>query len=161
RPHDLPYFLSSAPSGERASSPGAQGAILAGHAASGALAAVPEPAVFAAEGAGPAHNERFGLAAAPRGQNERRSRIASVVGTTIARPSGGGVRMQTRRRVTRPPASAFGHTLGAFVLISLSACGGQPSENEAESVDRVKLGVPVGQWPTYGGGPYNQNYSPL
>ncbi len=38
----------------------------------------------------------------------------------------------------------------------LAACSAEP-----EMQDWTTLGIPEGQWPTYGGGPYNQNFSPL
>jgi len=44
-------------------------------------------------------------------------------------------------------------------LLFLSACSS--SDPESSSPDLVGLGIPEGQWPTYGGGPYNQNFSPL
>ena len=48
--------------------------------------------------------------------------------------------------------------ISAAGLVALLAC----SNNEApDSPDWTSLGIPDGQWPTYGGGPYNQNFSPL
>lgn len=65
------------------------------------------------------------------------------------------------RGIRSPGGRVVANVLGAFVLMSLGACGDQPLGSEAEKPDRVRLGIPDSQWPTYGGGPYNQNYSPL
>src|SRR5690606_9677941 len=65
------------------------------------------------------------------------------------------------RGIRSPGGRVVANVLGVFVLMSLGACGDQPLGNEAKKPDWVKLGIPDGQWPTYGGGPYNQNYSPL
>ncbi|MDH4124480.1 MAG: PQQ-binding-like beta-propeller repeat protein [Gammaproteobacteria bacterium] len=49
----------------------------------------------------------------------------------------------------------------AVVVIVLAACQGGDTGVASTGPDRTTLGIPEGQWPTYGGGPYNQNFSPL
>ncbi len=58
-----------------------------------------------------------------------------------------------------------GYSLLVAGSVALAACSREATEvatmPAAADVPWVELGIPDGQWPTYGGGPYNQNYSPL
>jgi len=51
--------------------------------------------------------------------------------------------------------------LGLAALVLLTACSTEDGGSANAAPDRTALGIPDGQWPTYGGGPYNQNFSPL